>query len=303
MAGVYRKLKSERLLRAIRGSKTILEGSGSSHELVVRGVVGVPVSLSTFLAVRGYRSAFLQTQNELHSRGFVTNTFYFEERSVTPEVLSAYFVDQNVDIVVSLFPDASTVETSLRLRDHGIGLVSGAIDPTPFACRYRVRRVEAIRSILHTWRSDAKFCKAKLVLTLDSTAADTLQSLVESAQLQCDIVWVSEVRFDSLGKALRRDPGSGVILPGAAASIICRRSPEMFVSLLGECRVALIDGPVDLPQPGAPRVVADLVSVDWKRVAKQIVDDLIAGKAMDAREEIVFKAEPCLRVPLNDSLM
>src|SRR5436190_17231329 len=71
MTGVFRRLESEGLLISIRGSRTILQGSSAHHEVIVRGVAGVPISLSTFLAIREYRSAFLQTLNELHSRGFV----------------------------------------------------------------------------------------------------------------------------------------------------------------------------------------------------------------------------------------
>jgi hypothetical protein len=49
-----------------------------------------------------------------------------------------------------------------------------------------------------------------------------------------------------------------------------------------------------------PAMTADLVTARWRAVAKRIGDDLLAGKAFDDSESVVFEAQPHLRVLLSD---
>jgi hypothetical protein len=77
------------------------------------------------------------------------------------------------------------------------------------------------------------------------------------------------------------------------------RAPDALAKLMTRARVALTGGPVNIPFAQVPDVVADLVIVDWQRVAEQIVSDLINRKAFNRSEVTVFEAKAHLRAPLS----
>ena len=79
VARVYGQLEDEGILTSIRGSKTILQGLSTTRHLSVRGVVGLPASLSRFVTVQDYRMFFIRTRRELRLRDFATATIFFEK--------------------------------------------------------------------------------------------------------------------------------------------------------------------------------------------------------------------------------
>src|SRR5437879_2323206 len=62
---VFAQLEGERLLRRIRGSRTILEGRNARQILSVRAMVVLAVSMSCFLTLHDYRSFFIQVRRAL----------------------------------------------------------------------------------------------------------------------------------------------------------------------------------------------------------------------------------------------
>lgn len=78
------------------------------------------------------------------------------------------------------------------------------------------------------------------------------------------------------------------------------RSPETMTNIFERCRVALIEGPVNMPFAKLPDVHVDLVMIDWQAVARRIVSDLIAQQAFNSEHRVVFEAEAKLRVPLSN---
>lgn len=305
MAEVYRRLKSEGLIISVRGAKTMLLGAfRSTRQLTVRGVIALPVSLANFLAQPEYRRAILQMRAKLLSHGFATNELYFQQPlDVAAGFFSARFSRASVDTVLWLLPDASAAEVGLRLQDLGVQQVSLTNRQTPFASRYRVRRVDALKAILRNWRSDAKLTRVKIVLTSETTPADDgWQALAEAEHFKCKMVRVSAKTAHTLPKMLHHDGDTGVILGGPAGSMLCRRAPEVVLSVLEEFRVALVDGPIDLPRRDTSNILVDLVTVNWQAVAQRIVADLISGEGIDRGEGILFEAEPHLRVALGGDL-
>jgi hypothetical protein len=49
-----------------------------------------------------------------------------------------------------------------------------------------------------------------------------------------------------------------------------------------------------------PHAPVDLITVDWRSVAKRIVADLITSRAFDENRSTVFQAVPQLRVPVQN---
>lgn len=307
MAAVYTQLTEERVLAGVRGSHTMLRRSGALRNLKVRGLIGLPVSLSRFQTLLDYQRCFREIRDELHECGFLTNTIFFEQPEGQHNVVLQRFKKEKVDAVIWLLPDGADRETVLRLRDLGIGFVGVNITPLAgMTCRYQVRRQQAIRAIARSWRADPNISGATIVRIAREAATDEerlrkLRALVESEKIKCEIATLRDGRISTFLKSLCANKGGGVILPAPAAALLGWRAPETLTDVFRTCRIALIDGPIYEPYAErAPEAEVDLVTAKWSPVAKRIADDLLTGEAFDDSEAIVFEARPHLRVHLSD---
>jgi hypothetical protein len=98
---------------------------------------------------------------------------------------------------------------------------------------------------------------------------------------------------------LSAETNVGIVFLSSAAPLFAFRSPEAVTRIFERCRVALIEGPVNMPFADVPNVPVDLVAIDWQRIAKRIVDDLITQEAFNDAKTVTFEAECKLQVPLN----
>ena len=79
VARAYRRLEHEGLLTRVRGSRTLLQGLRYDRRFGIRGLVGLPASLSAFVTVQAYRMFFIKIRRELRLRGFATAMVFFEK--------------------------------------------------------------------------------------------------------------------------------------------------------------------------------------------------------------------------------
>jgi hypothetical protein len=192
MATVYKKLTEERVLASVRGSHTMLSGHGALRHLKVRGLIGLPVSLSRFQTFLEYQRCLTRIRDELHERGFLTSTIFFQQPEGQPEIVLKQLRSEKVNEVIWLLPDGADGETVLRLRDLGIRFAGVNITPLAgMSCRYQVRRQQAIRAIARSWRADPKISGATIVRLAREAAVDEerlgkLQALVESENIECE---------------------------------------------------------------------------------------------------------------------
>jgi hypothetical protein len=306
VASVYKQLAEEGLLGSIRASRTMLQKRGAMRSLKIRGLIGMPISTSRFQTLLDYQRCFRCIRDELHERGFLIDSMFFEQQKNPPESVLRRLRDEKVDAVVWLLPDGANSETVLRLRDLGIRFVG--VNITPLAgmpCRYQVRRQNAIRAILRAWRDDPKISSAKVVRVDGETPADEerlkkLKALVQSERIPCEIVTLRDWHISKFLKSLCAQNACGVILPARAAALLGWRAPETLVEVLRICRVGLIDGPMFLPfAQRAPEAEVDLVTAVWEPVAKRVVDDLLTGEAFGDSTMVTFEAKPHVRAFLS----
>jgi hypothetical protein len=307
MATVYRQLNAEGVLVTVRGSYTILQKRGALRQLKVRGLIGMPVSISRFQVLQDYRRCFSQLRDELHERGFLTSTIFFEQPAGQPHVVINQFKKEKVDAVIWLLPDTANVETVLRLRDLGIAFVGLNITPlTGIQCRYQVRREPAIRTIIRSWRDDPAIEKTTILRVGRETSSDQerlakLRTLIESERLDCNITTVPSAQIPALLQTICEDRPTGIILPSPAAALLGWHASEALLDVFRSCRLALIDGLIDLPYvDGLPRAKVDLVTVSWPAIIRQIVAEMLTGEAFNGHDTVVFNAKAHLRVPLSD---
>lgn len=299
----YETLKKERILGAVRASRTVIEGRAASAPISFKGFIGLPASLSCFLTLQDYRSFYFALQRELHRRGFVSNLLFFSDDSKGRDELGCLLEEFGVHVVIWFLPRLSVENAILALKDRGVrfvGIRDGGVNAR--SCKYEIRRDKALVNVLRKWQMDGHVTHATIVRTrLGSTVdAEMLEHGIERAGLSYDYLEVDHKDDRTVILSLGRTKYQGVILPGNCACLFSLREPEAFGNLLRRCRVVLPDGlPTVLPG-AAPEGPVDLVTVDWPSAAKTIVDDLITKRAFDERGAITFEASPRFEVSLRE---
>jgi hypothetical protein len=273
--------------------------------LTVRGVVGMPLSLSRFMALADYRNCFIQVRTALACRGFFVSPIYFEEHDLAPEELIEILKREGVDIAFWLLSEAIDRQTPSRLRDLGIRFIDFRLGEIGAGTsRYEVRRQRATKTILRDWRTDPRVDRVAIVCAEDETPANLdvlskLRLLAEAEEIPCDTVTVPSAGIGRFFETLGVGKKIGVVLPGRAAAMLAWSGVENSRVFLERFRVALVDGPIDIPFGSAARAYVDQVTIDWSAVAGRIAGEFASGQALSEKGPTVFEAEAQLRVCLD----
>lgn len=301
IARVYEELKKQRIIVAVRGSRTMLEGSGKAKRSTASLSIGLPVCYSCFMTLHDYRRFHLEFWKESKRRGFVSNLIFFEDHRQGLEELGET-LEESLDFVIWFLPPTSIRNAALCLSDRGVRQIRIANGDVPgLRCRYEIRRDKALATILGTWQSDAKVKALRIIRTTRYSAVD--ERMIEQAAGKAGLEYEHiQVRSDTLSDtvaSLCRETAKGIILPSAAATLLSIAAPRALSQLLKKCRVALPDGPITSLCDHVPHAPVDVITVDWRLVAKRIVSDLITSRAFHESRSTVFQAVPELRVPVQ----
>lgn len=145
---MYQRLSSERLLRTVWGSKTLLEPVKSTRNSECQSI-GVAVDLSQFLKSSDYRLSVLSLQLEIWNHEVNGHLLFFEAGPDELVSLCTRNHHPHMNTIVWLLPEASQRQTLLQLRDLGFRVicVSDRIIPGIRDC-YRISPRCTIRTIV-----------------------------------------------------------------------------------------------------------------------------------------------------------
>lgn len=304
VARAYRRLEREGLLTRVRGSRTLLQGLQFDRHFGIRGLVGLPASLSAFVTVQAYRMFFIKIRRELRLRGFATAMVFFEQDEARSPVLSERFKTYEVDTVIWFQPPREAAKSALWLTDFGIRVIGIAHDELPpIPCRYYVRREKAIGELLTQWKEGGSIDHVTLAQPEEGRSSildEAVRNALDELSITSKVARFNGRRSEAFVGALRRAKTGGIIFSSAQlASKLCFRAPHAVSDLLQSRRVAFLNGPLSMPFTKVPSVPVDLVVVDWQRVAEQIVTELITQESFQSADPTIFEAQPKLRVPLS----
>jgi hypothetical protein len=134
---LYSRLTSERLLRPVWGSQTLLEPLESAQRRKPQSVA-VPVDVARFTSSPEYREAILGVQRELWSHRVTERLIFFEH---SPEELlhlcKRYHV-HDVDTLIWAFPEKVARRTLSKLGALGMRVICIATNPAPGACECHI---------------------------------------------------------------------------------------------------------------------------------------------------------------------
>lgn len=303
MADIFRGLKEEGILSSIRGSRTMLRGRGGRRTLQVAGLIGMPLSVRRLMSL-DYRRCFLEVRDALLRHQFIISPFFFEQGEADPPALVQRLKREKVDAALWFLPDGADRETAARLGDAGISFIGvslGELSGRSF--RYEVRRDRALKAILREWRGDPALERVVVVRAADEGAGDAkrvpeIRALVEAERFRCEVGTLPDRGVSAFLKSLCAE-NRAVILPDPAAAVLGWRGTEAAVEVLRACRVALLDGPLELLPAGiSGREEVDVVTADWEPIAKRIADEVLDGAALAEGATTTFQARHHLGVPL-----
>lgn len=305
IAAVYGELAKERLLIAVRGSRTLLAGRGETRTLTVRGVLGMPLSMPRAYTMQHYGRCFIETREALHRRGFVITPLSFDEREIECGALIARAKKESIETLVWVLPSGIERDSPARLRDAGIAWVGLTMGGSPgIKFRYEISRARAIAEIMRAWRADPAIERAIIARTGYESAAEIarmedLRRLIEAEKMECKIAAIPGGHISTFLRTSCATERAGVVLPPTAAGLLGWRPRDTVVSVLQSCRVALVAGPMELLLLGnLPEAKVDLITVNWRRVGERIAKGLFSGAALDESKTTVFEADAQLRAAL-----
>lgn len=304
MADIYRRLGQEGIITAVRGSRTMLCGRGGERTLRVRGVIGMPLSLTRLTALRDYRRCFTHLRDALHRRGFMVSPIFFEQSEAEPAALVQRLKRENVDAALWLLPDGAARGTASWLRDAGIPFLGVDLSGVGGAgVRFELRREPALRAILRNWRTDPQLEEVVIVRAGGEATGDVdrlpkIVAIVEAEGFRCRTTMLPPRGVTRFLMSLCEGGKQAMILPGPAAAVLAWRGSAAADEVLARCRVALVDGPMELlrtPGLNAPQV--DIVTADWRPIAEEIAEEIVSGRSSEEEKTTVFNARHRLRVP------
>jgi hypothetical protein len=170
-------------------------------------------------------------------------------------------------------------------------------------CQYEIHREPAVRQILRHWRTESALNSILVVSGSGSSPAvlseEQLAEIAEDEGLEVELCHAQSRSIGKLLDMLSQKENAGIVFLSSSGPMVAFRSPELMTTVFERCRVALVEGPVNMPFAKVPDVRVDLVLLDWQLVAQKIVGDLIIDADLSARNPVTFLAESRLRVPLS----
>jgi hypothetical protein len=290
---IYAQLRSEGLLTPVWGSKTLITPTRIDNELRIRGVVALPVSLTSFCTLREYRNFFLEMRDALWKFGFATQLLFCTQNDAHLPMFAEGLLKYRPDIVIWFLPTAKLKQTIARVLDRGIRVVTVGDGPADHRehC-YSIDRGQAIKDALIDWQRNG--IRSVTVMQDCCCGSTGTTALVEKCLRDAAMPhtyakiesWQGEQTFPP-AQQIRR----GIIFPCSdLAAALVAQNPACFAKSSEQSRVLLIDGPIDVPGMYAAERSSDVLQLDLQPIAKRIVSDLIQSRSRRA-VPVTFQAK------------
>ncbi len=290
---IFKKMRSEGLLRIIWGSKTLIESAQLNRQLRIRGVVALPASLQPFRMVRDYRAFFVEMREVLWKLGFATRLIFYEEHEAEEPAFAETLLKHKVDVVIWFLPSPKIKETAARLIDRGIQLatVADSWANSGEHC-YRVDHQTALKQAVAAWE-EGGISSVAVVRDPHSKATGRIAMIEKSLRtitMPYSFVSVGPKATQGCWRTLFPATNRAVLFPSATVPVrLANQFPAQFAKLCKECRVLLMEGLIDLPAGEALDCRVDVIEVEWHAVTNRIGSDLVKRPSKD--KSVVFEAK------------
>jgi hypothetical protein len=281
VAVVYERLSHEGFLTVVRGSSTILESRKQKAKSFLRGVVGIPVSLPSFVYGPQPRTMFIHLENLLRRKGYVVDFLFYPQSKSGIEDLTDRLLSHALDLALWMSPVSAAKETILRLHDAGVSqlVVADAPGVLPYQ-RYTMNISRGFTEAAALWKS-AGIREIHLVMPQARQAAQFYfkcrQQFANAGFTLQEIALGPDAILDRIS-ALRRDGRHGIVfLEHFHYEMLCNHDWRKFLETLRRHRCLFAQGLVYHAAFRKGDAVADVINFDFEGIAKRLAEDIVSG--------------------------
>jgi len=292
---VYERLEAEGLLTRLRGSRTVVQGRKPQPRNPVRGVVGIPVYLPSFVYGTEVRSFLISLEAELRRSHFVADfIFYRAEEELDSHDLAERLLQHHLDLLLWISPPAHITPALQRLDDGGIPIVLVSDGKTRYPQQqYYFNREHALDECFTGWQQEG--IRAVTILRKNVSegkqAFEVVKDRARQRGMDCTALELSDADVLPQLQACLRRPVTGVaLIQHQWYDQLCDRFPQLMERLFRSRRVLLVQG---APVHGYFRgrtVLADVITIDPIQMAKRIARDISDGKVATRERLATFYA-------------
>ena len=134
---IYRRLCSERLLRMVWGSRTLLEPAEKAKQKRPN-IIGLPIPLLRFTNSPDYRSEIFKLQSQIWNCAASERLLFFADYGDAVLEACRRCGPGGIQMVIWLFPDACHRDALLRLNDSGMTVICIGHSPASGIPNYHI---------------------------------------------------------------------------------------------------------------------------------------------------------------------
>ena len=289
---MYGQLKEEGLLTSAWGSRTFVESTHANRDLHVKGVIALPVALSSFSHIRNHRMFFLSMRNALWKLGFASRLLFYEGADERGSGFAEDLLSYKFDGVIWFLPDSSVRSIAARVADRGVRVIS--ITDSLASCngqRYTLSREGALHECLEAWKKEG----VTSAIIIHSGGGEALGKLA-AISVCLRVLGIKQIPADiellkttGLPKLSHRENCAIIFAASEVALRLIYEDHARFTRLLERYRSMLIDGLIDFPAGVPLQGPVDTIEFDWPHATRRIANDLVRPKRSLISKTVIFE--------------
>ena len=290
---MYGQLKEEGLLTSAWGSRTFVEPTHVNRDLHVKGVIALPVALSSFSHIRNHRMFFLSMRNALWKLGFASRLLFYEGADERGSGFAEDLLSYKFDGVIWFLPDSNVRSIVARVADRGVRVISITDSlASSNGQRYALSREGALHECLEAWKKKEGVTSAIIIHSGGGEALGKLAAIsvclrvLGIKQIPADIECLKTA---GLPKLSHRENHAIIFASSEVPLRLIYENHARFTRLVERYRSMLIDGLIDFPAGVPLQGPVDTIEFDWPHATRRIANDLVRPKRSLISKTVIFE--------------
>ena len=269
-----------------------MEPSHVNRELRVKGMIALPVALSSFSHIRNHRMFFLSMRNALWKLGFATRLLFYEGAAERDDGFAEDLLNSKVDSVIWFLPGSNDRTIASRVADRGIRVISITDSLVKSnGHRYALSREAALYECLVEWKKGG--VTSAIIVHSDQGEALGRVAAISVCLRALGIKQIPSgiecLKAKGLAQTSHRENCGTIFASAELALRLTYEDNVSFTKLLEKHRILLIDGMIDFPVGIPIQGPIDTIEFDWPRETRRIANDLVRPLGSHTSEPAIFE--------------
>jgi len=282
VALAFKDLENEGLLNSLRGSRTLLTGTGRISRFPVRGVIGLPNWMNAMVFSSFTRQVNMEFETRLRKLGFVADMIFHDtkEEESHPD-FAGQLLSHHLDAVIWQDPHPKSQQNLISLSERGVRLL---VIQTPEA-KTSIPAVIYLKDwrpgyeeIARRWQ-ESGVKTVWIPLNIEQLAyrseAATFSGIMREHGLSVEVCGADVSRIPRPASSRRSGRTNAIaFLESDTADLLCNCDPVTMERLSRFSRLAFCRGPLRCPYLRHRGVPIEVVDFSAEEIAKKLVEDI-----------------------------